>query len=217
MKLPKSDWSVLFSPEGKQAASTVDEQEERKTAAPAASAPEHIATETSQAKAPASLSAAEPKAPEPSNDQGHAGNLTALLKKASPTLWAKLNPRTLSKRELRTKMLTLLEWLAHKNNVQATLNAPLAYVHEGQKIEGRLHALLKGEHQKAALELCFALDAASLSKLHHANLAGYQAILLWAGVPTPKADLLHKVAQLTQWPDTRWLEIVLLAPAPPRS
>ncbi len=156
---------------------------------------------------PLPLAAADKHEQAPTSD----AHLVAMLRKAAPALWRKLDPRTLSRRDLRTRMLQLVQWLAQKNGVTLELNVRMPYVLKGSKVDGRLHAVLHKGPQTVAVELAFEPDEACLLKLRQAHAEGHISLLLVVAPEGTKPLVLGKLSRLgSGHPDLRWLEVVLL-------
>lgn len=144
----------------------------------------------------------------------HEQEALQILRRACPTLWGKMDPAQLTKRELRQRMLELLRWLASKNSLTLLPNASLAYHCDGAKVDGRVYAILQGV-QCVSLELCFSLDVHSLLKLRAAQEQGNIAVLLWAGKRMSKKELLEKICLALKCKQVPWLNVILLTAQSP--
>jgi len=190
MKLPKDDISLLFSP---------------KLAETAAQAlPATSGVEPPVRQAPQSPAADKP----PARESPFA--VAALLRRIAPALWRKLDPRLLSKRDLRAQMLMKLQWLAQKQLLSLEVGAPCGYLSRTGRVEGRLFALLRQAQYGTAVELCFEPDEPALLKLRAAYDAGGTPVLLWAGPSAPPAELLPKLLRHTPFNSLSWLTVVQL-------
>lgn len=211
MKLPKDDISLLFSSKSPTATTASEASSaENPSSKPLPLAP---STPPERPKAPQGggvTSNVSTASCDPSAKAEDRYALVGLLRKAAPALWRKLDPRSLSKRELRAQMLAKLEWLADKNRLTLEPNAPCAYLAKSGKIDGRLFVRLGRRTHWAALELCFEPDEAVLLKLQAAYRAGGAPVLLWAGPALSQLELTGRLIRYAPAPSLTWLSVVQL-------
>ncbi len=186
MKLPKDDISLLFSaPRGPLERSADEELVAAKAPVPAG--------------VPSSEPASAALAPGPHAVKSSTTNnfrAAGVLKRAAPAMWRKLDPNKYSRRELRTRMQDMLAWLAERNQFSQAVHTALPYTGARGKVDGRLFALwspAQRDLSPSALELCFDVDEAVLSKLSAAHLQGWVPVFLWAGTSLSRPELLTRL------------------------
>jgi hypothetical protein len=143
---------------------------------------------------------------------GPADNLLGLLTRAAPSLWARVQRQTLSKRDQREKLLDLVEWLSGKEHLSFRRNEPQPYLWAHTKVAGRLQAVVSAGDERVALEVAFQLDPAGLAKLHAGYLQGIRPLLLWGGSPPEtRSAFSERAATLFGPTDLRWLSVSIMS------
>lgn len=126
------------------------------------------------------------------------------------TLWQRVPSATLPKKEARSKMLKLLEWLAQKHGWALTENASQEYSLQGARVAGRVHAALQHNGRTVVVELCFELQEAVLLKLWAAHGQGKQVLLLWAGPALHDTAFVSRLTAILKGRDGDWLHFIQL-------
>lgn len=102
----------------------------------------------------------------------------AMLIKAAPSLWSKVDTATLTKKEQRAKFEALIVWFCKKNEYKLDKNITQKYSHQGKMVEGRISYRLSSDIFSCLVELIFDSDLTVAAKMKAAlNNSEYPIIL----------------------------------------
>jgi hypothetical protein len=145
-----------------------------------------------------------------SEQAGAPGLTVEFLRVCSKSLWQKVDSNHLTKKETRQRVLALLEWLAKKQGWDFKSNSTQPYLHDHQKIDGRVHAQISSQETTVVVEICFELQDAIIAKLWAATLQQKQVLILWGGSPMGDAALSAKISGHFGGRPVPWLRFLQL-------
>ena len=156
---------------------------------------------------PAQQFAATPPPP----SRGQPASLLAIIKRATPYLWLKVDAARLTRREQRARLCELIQWLAVREGAEVTLRALRPYPAKGRMVEGRvdLRVLPSSRSRGIDVEIAFEPTEALVQKLWATDVAGGHPLLV-CGFSSSLEDALKRLEQVSSHKRWHWLQVVCI-------